>query len=894
MTYYTVTLRLAAALERAVAVEWTNQAAPLDSGQGWEPCLRLADGSWRFSSTDPAPAAAPHRRGSGPFPDLSIRYRLEPAGLWSAAAPRKDVVIVADAASPARWVLPVGLTPPSLVGAGEVGSELQVDPGRWEGAPAPALAFEWRRDGVAIPGAAARAYAIGAADDGCDIACGVTAANFAGFAAATAGPVRARYAAPRRVAALAEEVFDQGTGTQFVETAQAFVGERLAFSAAGPAGVTIDAATGRLAVPTDLPASGAEVVVAAANSGGSAEARLAYTVEMAPELPLGPAEVVALRSAWRPEGQTTTFTPELAFPGLAGEATAEVEFTADALDAAAPVWRPVRAKAGEAGVWLLADPAAEAGLAAGDATLFRLGDPRALRLRFRWRTAELQDWSEASDPVAVPAPLAAAFAPSAAETQAAMEHVLRAYKVDASFSGNNEGTAIQNVYAHCPVPLLALESYSEQTRTFASGAYAGAKTGRARLFDHMRYWLNNNRAPAGRSGYNAQYEAQFVAAAAILRATPAAWGLAPGDGGLTAVEKTRLDLAMKGCAVGSLWVISDQNPYVNGTNPGGERTVRGYKAQRGSVPNYSLPPRLIPFVVDGYMRLGGTTLQAWLATFERDAFAAEIGAAGGMASLHDTYRQTWTIDVMRAAHPGAIEDFGPGPDKAMLHAALRDGHAGGAFRTLGLTLDQGQAMFETEIARFFNKVVRPGPSTYGAGLPLPGRETGPAPWNTGGYGLKTASPLSGIDATQLRGVLGSALPDGTTSKAAWAGLPNPGALGMMHELDATDGGGGGNPAIRANATYTYHGASALANLMAAAAVLGRIDRDAFVAGGLADRMRIGVTDFLYRTEHGHRDYGKGAQSNPMYNWDRAWIEGQNARFETWEGMWRMVEAWSRG
>lgn len=901
MTYYTVTFRLAAALERAVAVEWTNQAAPLDSGQGWEPCLRLDDGTWRFSSSDPADAAAPHRRAPGTFPDLAIRYRLEPAGPWSAAAAeRRDVEIVADAAATPRWVLPVGLTPPGLLGAGEVGSELAVDPGLWGGAPAPALAFQWRRDGVDLPGATARAYATGAADDGCAITCSVTAANLAGFAAATAGPRRVTYAAPRLVGALDEEVFDQGTGAQRVETAHVFAGGNLAFAASGgagaagmAAGVAIDPATGVLSVPTDLAVDGATILVAASNSGGRAEARLSYTVEAAPERRLEAADVTVLRSVWRPEGQEVTFSPELAFPGLVATATTAIEFTADPLGAAAPAWRAVRADA--AGVWRLQDDAAAGGV---DRALLRAGDARAERLRFRWRMAEAQDWSAESVAVTAPPPaprLAAAFMPSQAETQAAMDHILRGYKVDVEFGSDNEGTAIQNVFPHCPVPLLALATFAGEARAFTTetSAFRGSRIPRARLLEHMRHWLDG-RAPAGRSGYNAQYEAQFVAVAAIMRATPAVWDLAPALGGLSAAEKTQIDLVMKGCAIGSLWVVSDQNPYGMGVLSGRQRTVRGYKAQRGSVPNYSSPPRLIPFVVDGYMRLNGTTLQAWLTGFDRDAFAAEVQAAGRLTDLWNTYRQTWTLEVMRAAHPGMIESFGPGPDKAMLHAALRDGFADGRYRTFGMTLDQSQDMFMGEFERFFSKVVRPGPSTYGANIPLPGREPGPG-WATA-HGLKTSSPLSGIDDTQLRGVLGSANPDGTTNKAAWAGLPNPGAIGMMYELDDVDGGGGGNPPIRACTTYAYHGASALANLTAAAAVLGRLDRsDArfAAADGTAGRMRVGVTDFLYRTDNGHREYSKGAQDHPNRDWNLAYIEDQGARFETWKGMWRMIDAWSR-
>ena len=58
-------------------------------------------------------------------------------------------------------------------------------------------------------------------------------------------------------------------------------------------------------------------------------------------------------------------------------------------------------------------------------------------------------------------------------------------------------------------------------------------------------------------------------------------------------------------------------------------------------------------------------------------------------------------------------------------------------------------------------------------------------------------------------------------------------------------------------------------------------------------MRVGVTDFLYRTEHGHREYSKGAQEHPNRDWNLAYVEAQGARFETWKGVWRIIDAWSR-
>ncbi len=50
---------------------------------------------------------------------------------------------------------PVLVAPPSLAGSGAIGSPLTVDPGRWDGRPAPELTLQWRRDGADIAGAVA-------------------------------------------------------------------------------------------------------------------------------------------------------------------------------------------------------------------------------------------------------------------------------------------------------------------------------------------------------------------------------------------------------------------------------------------------------------------------------------------------------------------------------------------------------------------------------------------------------------------------------------------------------------------------------------------------------------------------------------------------------------------
>jgi hypothetical protein len=292
---YTLFFTLRGALEDAVAVEWTDQDAPEGSGAGWEPCLRQADGSWRLSSFEPATAPR-HRRDPGLFANIGLRYRLEATGPWSeASASRKDFVILdvtetpddgegdGGGEPPAPPAAPLLITAPVIAGAGTIGTPLSADPGLWTSAETPAFAYLWLRDGTAIAGATEAIYVPGPEDDLSDLAVRVTATNAGGSTEAVSGALRVTYAAPVARGSLFDEVFDQGSGEQIVETAQEFAGENLRFALEGPEGLdaTIEPETGILRIATDAPLSGAEIVVTASNSGGSARSAFLVTIEAA-------------------------------------------------------------------------------------------------------------------------------------------------------------------------------------------------------------------------------------------------------------------------------------------------------------------------------------------------------------------------------------------------------------------------------------------------------------------------------------------------------------------------------------------------------------------------------------------------------------------------------------
>jgi len=420
MRYYTVVARLSGALAGAVAVEWTDRDAPIDSGRGWEPCLRRADGGWRFASHDPADPAGPHRRAPGVFGRLAIRYRLEPAGPWSEAAPaRKAVVILGEGEEetgpsepPALLVAPTlsGQAGDGAEARAEIGTALAVEPGEWSGLPAPDLAFRWRRDGVEIPGATGPGYTPAPGDDGAALDCRVTATNAAGLASALTGALRVAWPAPRLRAPLAEALLDEDDGHARLDAAAAFEGGALVYAlAAAPAGVAIDPATGAIELPL-LPAADVRLAVIATNSGGAATAEIAYTVRARPPAAPAAADAAILRSLWRPEGQTTTFSPLVAFPGLPGVAAENLQWTAAPNFEGAEWehnWHPMLAAGTDAGAEvfeLRASPATEG----ADPSLWNATNTaRLTRLRFRRRLAPGRSWSAASAVFTVPAPVVA-------------------------------------------------------------------------------------------------------------------------------------------------------------------------------------------------------------------------------------------------------------------------------------------------------------------------------------------------------------------------------------------------------------------------------------------------------------------------------------------------------
>ncbi|MBA3324856.1 MAG: hypothetical protein H0T41_06175 [Rhodobacteraceae bacterium] len=689
----------------------------------------------------------------------------------------------------------------------------------------------------------------------------MTAQNAAGAATSIAGPLRATYPAPAALGDLPEEVFDEGTGPQLVETEVAFEGADLTFTVMGPAasagGAAIDPRTGVLAIPTERPVSGGRVTVIAANSGGAARVRLRFTVEQAfgeAALPveaaprtLGAADVAILCCVWRPAGQGVTFTPLARLPGLAGETVEGVEWT-DAPDDApddAPEylpeahWRPARPKAGEAGVYEIFATGRPPPAGDPDPALFR-ADQTDRRLRFRWRALSEGPWSDPSVAFEVPLPSAppavALVAPTSAMLQAAMLNGarLRGFN-DYDFLGYSQkdnpyqSTCVRDKKRAHLATIVALAAWAGHTAVF------GGRTAAQRAAEQLTAWATDQ-APAARGGVGMQCDLMFANCAALGRATPAVWdAVAPED-------RTRIDRAMEGLLVSAAWQNSDNNPFVKAGKRGAERTITGGDYARSRVPNFTCASVLMPHVVVAYMGLAGA--QDFLAGFDRAEFAAGIAAANANGALDDlqaTFDRDWT------GGPN-----GPGPTAAELATAIRQGPDGGPYRQFGWGLADATASMMREIDKMWGARVRAGidPATVRRVPPGVEKRAGEVGVFEQAKNPETPNTAPGRDAQVAR----------LYDMAAYAAHAHAGMSGMATELDTTDGGAngsGGGP--RSSMSYAVEGCSVVLTACAVLAALNQLDRSGAALRTAFARQDRGVYDLRFRSVHGHRSFAKGGR-----------------------------------
>ncbi len=213
-------------------------------------------------------------------------------------------------------VAPQSTSATTIAGTPAVGPTLTCTAGSFSGAPAPAVAIAWLRDGQVVAGYSGTSYNVAAADAGHAIACRATGANSGGTASSASQALNVPLGAP-------------GAGTPAV-TGTAAVGQTVTCSegtwTGDPAftyawlrdGVAIPGAAGRTyAIAAADAAFGLACRVGGANAGGSAEATSAAVA--VPAVAAVPSQSPAIRGT-SATGATLTCTG-VAFSGLPAPAT---------------------------------------------------------------------------------------------------------------------------------------------------------------------------------------------------------------------------------------------------------------------------------------------------------------------------------------------------------------------------------------------------------------------------------------------------------------------------------------------------------------------------------------------------------------------------------------------
>ena len=160
---------------------WTN--APTSFAYQWEVCDSGASGC------APIPAATGQTYVlTSTDVGHTVRVQESAGNAGGSGIPVASAAtgVVAAATIPTA---PAVLAEPSVSGVPAVGGGLSCSPGSWSGTTPQTYAYEWLRDGAAVPGATGGTYAVGAADAGHSVACRVTAANSVGSGTATSAPV---------------------------------------------------------------------------------------------------------------------------------------------------------------------------------------------------------------------------------------------------------------------------------------------------------------------------------------------------------------------------------------------------------------------------------------------------------------------------------------------------------------------------------------------------------------------------------------------------------------------------------------------------------------------------------------------------------------------------------
>jgi hypothetical protein len=492
---------------------------------------------------------------------------------------------------------PSSVTAPSLAGSGKIGAQVTVNPGTWNGVPAPTFAYQWRRGGQDIAGATAAAYVPVEADDRANLTCRVTASNAAGSAQAESGALGITRVAPAAVGTLGDLVLAEGSGVTTVETAAFFTGGGLAYAVTG-GGATIDAATGRVSILATAPLAATQVVVTASNSGGSAQQTFGLTIEAAGIA--WPADVAD--GLWsvsevtsRSEASANGFEGEDGhLNAVFGEITVaptgfklKVNLLGDSDPAPIPGMANVKANSTVYTTILRS---------VGDEVVPRLYwfhiDSGTMKLAGSKPTITIQGL----EPVVVP-PSTSWIVPTAG------------ILADASSRGPEAfgtGDTSVKVGGHFGAPMAVL----------AYASFTGNTGSDAKVLAAVRNCLAGNKAPCAASGFSMQFEAgNWASVVALAKMTPRLWSQ------FTTAEKAKIDILMKALAKAAAWSSSDKTSVTRYTLAG---VANNYP--RGNA-NYQLANPFMLSIMIAY--LGSVSaVDGFLRNTSAASIASELQAQG--------------------------------------------------------------------------------------------------------------------------------------------------------------------------------------------------------------------------------------------------------------------------
>lgn len=324
----------------------------------------------------------------------------------------------------------------------------------------------------------------------------------------------------------------------------------------------------------------------------------------------------------------------------------------------------------------------------------------------------------------------------------------------------------------------------------ASAALAGDASADARLLEQLRHNLAGGRDPSGSGGYVAQHELRFAVMVALASKTPRVWSK------LSASDKSKIDLLMRGLLVGAAYTSSSKNPEIQ-RRVGNVKNLVSMPMWWNGNPNFKCAPPAMVLAARVYFGSVAST-NAVLDNFDKASFARQLRSSG-LTNMWEVFRTD-----------GKAGPMGARPTTAQVQSAIK----GWRWAVNGAGVADAEKLHTAILDLTFSKPVSAG-FNNGAGLRV---------------------------GNQMRGRI--------MSNAG--GLPNKGVIGMAHEFDGVDAEG-----RRSAASYVMWGTRIA--LDSTVLVLGTnlVNRKSSAEVSSMRRMNIGMVDLRYKSNNGYYSYSHG-------------------------------------